>query len=872
VLQRAGKEVQGGLDGRDHVRRAIRHYLEKDDDLRENPTDQARLDASIQAAFLLARAAVTAARDVRDMVLRLPPYLEGRPSALHRHYDAVWSFLGALWELIDYCELEQEVASSDVEDPVWFFGRALDQHLGGNPFEALALLDEAGLGASAEDPWVQMLRAEALAATGDQVEAIRAWEAAVSLDPLLVQAHVSAAGELEALGRDQEAYAHWLAVKAAVPRDDPLAAEARRHLSRLRQRRAAKAGEDRREPFARLPRWGPSWVPAWPGLGRRLEAAGSARPGGPEVPAGPETQEGLAVPEESAVPGAPQVSEAPAVPEGPQEPGGPVGAERAGPSRRLWFGLGPGGAVRPGRLQILLGLDGPRARELTVYVAGSDPISEGVQRSRSAVYLGGGRLVGPGTADPEAAEREEPDVVLLASGVSAEQCHALAERAAAGLLHGPSGPTAFLYNGPADLVGDLSVIFGDLPLEVLPDICPPPPDPDAAWDRPGADGETGADRPPDPAAATTAAVEKRVREKLEGRPARRTVLARGAVGLAPALSWLDGGEGRHAGRVSPYELIAVNSEPQSVETVAVRGGQVVGHTFGPGGDDRGRLLEELFDDMPRVLPPGDTALLMGRLLGEGGPVALTDGPEAFVGAALTAGVLSRAMLGVRETVAAESGCVVRSSHLLVGGSLVSRLPTPEYALLAALDGCQPVGVTRLLLDPYGILVALGDGLVGGRLAADDPSLADAAASLLAGSCLVVAPLVQGVNWNRPGRKPVLEATVKGAWRDGERSWQLFRGEVIWVPLPAGRRIELVVRPAPPFNLGRGRGAEWRGEFVAGGLGLVLDGRGRPLRLPAEETSRTTLRAAWAAEILGKTKPGEGGGRGLSPLALRSEPR
>ncbi len=884
------------MDGRDHVRRAIRHYLEKDDDLREDPADQAHLDASIQAAFVLARAAVAAARDIRDMILRLPPYLEGRPSALHRHYDAVWNFLGALWELIDFCELEQDVASSDVEDPVWFFGRALDQHLGGNPFEALALLEEAGLGASTADPWVQMLRAEALAATGEQVDAIKAWEEASSLDPLLVQAHVSVAGELEALGRDREARVHWLAVRKAVPCDEPIAGEAKRHLARLRQRMSAKPQGKRAEPFARLPRWGPSWVPAWPGLGRPLDAIGteipnrdtpSAAPGAPRsgsgspfrqpgaqttepgVPStGPDTpftrpgaqpaEPSVQSVEPGAQPAEPGVQsvEPGAQPAEPSVQSVEPGAQSAGPGTAPAGGIlsrfGLRGPFRTGNLQILLGPTGTRDRDVTVYVAGTGPTSEGVLRSRSAVYLGGARLVGSGTASPEAVEREEPDVVLLASGIGAEHCHALAERAAAGMLHGRFGPTAFVYNGPPDLRGDLGVIFEDLPLEILPDICPPTPDPDLAWDEPASDTETAVETP-DGMTATVAAIEKRVRGRLEGRPSPRAITARGAIGLTPALGWLDGGEGRYKGRVPPYDLIAVSSEPEAVETIAVRGGQASGHSFCPGGDDRGRLLEELFDDMPRVLSPGDTALLLARLLGEGGSVSLTDGSEAFVAASLAAGVLSRAMLGLRQTLAAESSYAVRSNHLLVSGSLVSRLPAPEYALLAAVDGCQPTGVTRLLLDPYGIITALGDGLMAGRLAPDDPSLADGAASLLAGSCICVAPLVQGVSWGRPGRKPILAATVKGAWRDGERTWQLFRGEVIWVPLPAGRRVELAVRPASSYNLGRGRGADWHGELVAGGMGLLLDGRGRPLRLPGDEASRTTLRAVWASEILGKAK-------------------
>lgn len=806
------------MDGRDHVRRAIRHYIEKDDDLRENSEDPARLNRSIQAAFTLARAAVSAARDIRDMVLRLPAAEPGRPSGLHRHYEAVWTFLGSLWELIDFCELEQEVATSDVEDPVWFFGRALDQHLGGNPLETLAVLDESGLTSGTADPWVQMLRAEALAATGEQEAAIAAWEAAAALDPLLVPAHVSVAGELEAAGRDREAFAHWLAVKRALPKDDPLAGEAKRHLTRLGQRLEKKVAEERPRTYERLPRWGPSWVPAWPGRGRPAAEGDEPSP-----------VDGGTAPDDAA-----------------------TGGALRSPFR---------GLVRVGRLESVLGLSDARDHELTVYVAGSDPVDEGVLRSRVAVYLGGARLAGAGVPVPASIEREEPDLVVLASGISAEQCAALAERARSGALRSRAGPVEFLFNGPAEMRDDLAVIFEDLPLDAIPDICDPRGDPgqepedEPPATAPAAAAETGPPADPERAGplATEAAIDRRVRERLGGKPAPRRILACGSLGLAPVLDWLDSGERRHSGRKPPYDLISVIAEPRAVETIAVRAGQAVGVTYGPGGDDRGRLLEELFEDMPKLLPSGDLALLMGRLLGESGPSRVAEGAEALAASGLAAGVLARAVLGLRQTLAADAPYGVRSSHLLVGGSLLSRLPGPEYALLAAADGCQPAGVTRVLLDPYGIMAALGDGLTTGRLAPDDPSWADGTAALLAGSCLVVAPLVQAVKWGKPGRHLVLEVAVKGAWREGVRTWQVCRGELVWVPLPAGRRIELIVRPQSPYSVGRGRGVEWRGEFVAGGLGLLLDGRGRPLKLPAAEPDRTTLRAAWASELVGKTR-------------------
>ncbi|RJQ09596.1 MAG: hypothetical protein C4551_03605 [Bacillota bacterium] len=789
------------MDGRDHVRRAIRHYLEKDEDLCEDPQDQPNLIAAINSAFVLSRAALAAARDVRDMVLRLPASSDGRPSGLHRHYEVVWSFLTNLWELIDFCELEQEVATSDVEDPVWFFGRALDQHLGGNPFEALAILDEAELGPEAADPWVQMLRAEALAATSDTTGAIKAWEEATRLDPLLIPAHIAVAGELEALGRDGDASDHWLAVVGAVARDDPIAGEARRHLARLRQRLAPRAGTATPGRYGRLPRWGPSWVPSWPG--RPV-----GQPGGSEGQPGPSADAGVT--------GTGAEAE--------------ISAAAPRPGVRKVF--------RVGNLQSILGIEGSRARDLTVYVAGADPVGEATLRSRSAVYVGGGRLVGTGGPDADSVEAEGPDVVLLASGLSAEQCAAIADRARSGALHGPDGDTTFLYNGPPEMRESLAVIFEGLSLETVSDILPPSPGPD------GVAAE-------DPLAPTAQAIARRVKEKLGGKTAPRTALAAGAEALAPVIEWLDGSAGRQTGRTRCYDLIVVDAQPHAIETIAVGGGRVSGATFSPAGDYRGRLLEELFEEMPKVLGTWDLALLMGRLLGEAGAARVADGPEALVAETLTGGVIHRAMLGLRQTLALDTSYGLRSRHLVVGGPLISWLPNGEHALLAAADGCQPTGVTRILLDPYGIIANLGEGLRSGRAAPDDPSLADGTAALLAGSSICVAPLVQSVKWGKPGRKLVLEARIKGAWRDGERTWELCRGEIIWVPLPAGRRVELEVRPAGPYNVGRGRGAAWRGEFIAGGLGLLLDGRGRPLRLPSDEDSRTALRAAWASEVVGK---------------------
>jgi hypothetical protein len=55
---------------------------------------------------------------------------------------------------------------------------------------------------------------------------------------------------------------------------------------------------------------------------------------------------------------------------------------------------------------------------------------------------------------------------------------------------------------------------------------------------------------------------------------------------------------------------------------------------------------------------------------------------------------------------------------------------------------------------------------------------------------------------------------------------------------------MTLQPAKPFNLGAGAGTPVRREVQGGVTGLLLDGRGRPLQLPADQETRVTTLARW----------------------------
>jgi hypothetical protein len=94
--------------------------------------------------------------------------------------------------------------------------------------------------------------------------------------------------------------------------------------------------------------------------------------------------------------------------------------------------------------------------------------------------------------------------------------------------------------------------------------------------------------------------------------------------------------------------------------------------------------------------------------------------------------------------------------------------------------------------------------------------------------------VMTVSLESAGETPI-EVTVHG-------------GELINLPLPVGQKAKLVVRPTRSFDLGEGKGKVIE-EIIDGGVvGVILDGRGRPLQLPDDDTERNAKLLRWLQAI------------------------
>jgi hypothetical protein len=154
-------------------------------------------------------------------------------------------------------------------------------------------------------------------------------------------------------------------------------------------------------------------------------------------------------------------------------------------------------------------------------------------------------------------------------------------------------------------------------------------------------------------------------------------------------------------------------------------------------------------------------------------------------------------------------------------------------MLTLLDGLQPVGITTLVLDQNGLTAALGAaGTINPLLPVQ---VLESGAFVNLGT--VISPMSEA-----PFGTPILRARLEYENKN-EVKVEVKHGTLHMLPLARGESAHLYLEALGPTNLGMARPG--RGVKVVGGvLGAVIDARGRPLRLPEDETRRQELLKKW----------------------------
>lgn len=177
--------------------------------------------------------------------------------------------------------------------------------------------------------------------------------------------------------------------------------------------------------------------------------------------------------------------------------------------------------------------------------------------------------------------------------------------------------------------------------------------------------------------------------------------------------------------------------------------------------------------------------------------------------------------------------------IVVAGGVLARAPRPGQVALIVLDSLQPIGITTLVLDKYGLAHALGSAARIKPLAAVEALDAGSLTNL----GTVVAPIGEAETGDR-----VLEMNVTYENRS-RLHIDVRQGDLEVLPLPVGQEAILEIYPRPGIDAGLGGKGQDGKRRVSGGLaGLIVDARGRPLRpsKDAEKRREQLQQWLWAA--------------------------
>jgi hypothetical protein len=172
--------------------------------------------------------------------------------------------------------------------------------------------------------------------------------------------------------------------------------------------------------------------------------------------------------------------------------------------------------------------------------------------------------------------------------------------------------------------------------------------------------------------------------------------------------------------------------------------------------------------------------------------------------------------------------------ILAGGGTLSDASRPGQGLLVLLDSLQPVGVTTVILDQNNLLPLLGAAASQNNLL--PVQVLESGAFLSIGT--VVSPVVSASYGT-----PILRGKL--TYENGvEARVELKYGSLEALPLASGQTGKLAIQCLRGADVGFGPGRGNTITVTGGALGVVFDGRGRPLELPVDAVRRHELIKKW----------------------------
>ena len=199
-----------------------------------------------------------------------------------------------------------------------------------------------------------------------------------------------------------------------------------------------------------------------------------------------------------------------------------------------------------------------------------------------------------------------------------------------------------------------------------------------------------------------------------------------------------------------------------------------------------------------------------------------------------------------QSTSGESLVNMMDLDLLVGsGGVLSHAPRREQSAKMLIDSFMPEGVTQLAVDSIFMMPQLGVLAHVDKEEFKDESR-KAALEVFHKDCLIrLGTCINPVGRSKPG-DIVLNAEL--TMPDGTiLEQELIKDKIVRIEVPY-EPVKAILRPGKNMDIGAGPGQEIVADIYGGTVGLIFDGRDRPISIPSDPLKRLEALRSWSSAL------------------------
>ncbi len=199
-----------------------------------------------------------------------------------------------------------------------------------------------------------------------------------------------------------------------------------------------------------------------------------------------------------------------------------------------------------------------------------------------------------------------------------------------------------------------------------------------------------------------------------------------------------------------------------------------------------------------------------------------------------------------QSTSGESLVNMMDLDLLVGsGGVLSHAPRREQSAKMLIDSFMPEGVTQLAVDSIFMMPQLGVLAHVDKEEFKDESR-KAALEVFHKDCLIrLGTCINPVGRSKPG-DIVLNAEL--TMPDGTiLEQELLKDKIVRIEVPY-EPVKAILRPGKNMDIGAGPGQEIATDIYGGTVGLIFDGRDRPISIPSDPLKRLEALRSWSSAL------------------------